>query len=110
MRGTASCGRWPSSWTFGQRSSADTSVCAGPTSANVTSGMPRRDADDQLLIDPLMQAAEVADDRPRQRREIGRRRIAGLAHAIEALEVDAERKQVDVRADARGALAAASPT
>ena len=67
-------------------------------------GQPRRDGGQQRLIDPLMQAADVADDRPLERREVGRRRVAALAHGLEPLEVHAERKQMHADRMAGGAL------
>ena len=52
-----------------------------------------------------MHAANISDDRARQRLELRRRRVGGVAHAIELIEIDAEREDVDAIAHARGALA-----
>ena len=58
----------------------------------------------QVLIDPLMQAADVADDRPWNARDVVGRRVACRPHPLERLEAHAERKQVDTVAEAGRAL------
>jgi len=52
-----------------------------------------------------MQAADVPDHGAPQRLEVGRRRVAAVAHALEPLEADPEGKQMHARAEPGGALA-----
>ena len=73
------------------------------------SGMSAGHVRHEILIDPLVKAADVADDRPRQRGEIrrnGRRRIA----AGERLKADAGREQVHALANNETRVRAAAPT
>ena len=54
----------------------------------------RGDARNQILIDPLVDAADVADHWPRQPRHIVRRSARALARGTERLQADARRQQV----------------
>ena len=68
-------------------------------------GHSRCDGGEEILIDPLMQAADVADHGAAQRLQVGRRRGGAVAHALEPLQADTERKQMHARAETGGALA-----
>ncbi len=58
---------------------------------------------DERLIDPLMEAPDVADDRARKRSHLGRH--VGYVRQFEGLDADPRRKQVNVLAISRRALA-----
>ena len=103
-RGTSACARLPRRCTFGQRSSTDTSVCAGPDEREGDVRHPGCDLRQERLIDPLVEAAHVADDGPLERHEIRGQRRPVVADAIELLEVHAERKQVHAVAEFRRPL------
>ncbi len=65
----------------------------------------RRNRCEERLIHPLMQSPHVADDRPAEGLDVGRRRIAALADRVEPLEIDAEWKQMHAAAEAGRARA-----
>jgi hypothetical protein len=68
-----------------------------PDEGKARVGQTPHDVDNEILIDPLMQAADVADDRPLERRDVVGWTPRRLARLIERIELHAERKEVHAR-------------